>query len=69
MDLSTEEKEVLEQIGEGISDTHQLRNVTEFKLEKLKEVMSSLEEKGLIKVARKVDSHNQEDFWDAELVE
>ena len=69
IELKKDEFEVLFNIVEGCSDTHQLQNFTETKLDRLKEIMNKLEGLGLIVVVRKYDDHYKEDFWDAKATE
>ena len=68
MNLTKQESEVLENIQEGINDTHQIKVFMNIQIDKIKEIFLKLEKAGLIKVQKKFDKFYKEDYWNAKIV-
>lgn len=69
MQLSPDEREILENIQEGIVDTHQLRIFTELSLDAILETLERLEDRQCITLKKKHDPVYDEPYWQAEITE
>jgi len=69
MKLSKQELEVLDDIQEGISDTHQLRIFVNCNLSSILKILIKLETLNLIKINKKFDKTYNEKYWEAILTE
>ncbi|MBS3073261.1 hypothetical protein J4465_00475 [Candidatus Pacearchaeota archaeon] len=67
MKLNKKELEILENISEGNSDTHQLKIFTNFDLNKILEIIIKLEKLKLIDLVKKQDKSYNEEYWDAKI--